>query len=52
MVYLNKARLQKGVPTKLQMKRVGPCKILTKYGANSYKVDLPSDLSISPIFNV
>ena len=52
MVHLNKERLQKGVPTKLQMKRVGPCKILAKYGANAYKVDLPSDLGISPIFNV
>lgn len=34
------------------MKRVGPCKILAKYGANAYKVDLPSNLGISPIFNV
>ena len=34
------------------MKRVGPYKILAKYGANAYKVDLPNDLSISPIINV
>lgn len=52
MVHLNKARLQKGIPTKLQMKSVGPCKILAKYGANGYKIDLPSDLGISPILNV
>ena len=52
MVHLNKARLKKGVPTKFQMKRVGPCKIIEKYGENSYKVDFPSDLSIYPIFNV
>ena len=52
MVHLNKARLQKGVPTKLQMRRIGPCKILEKYGQNAYKVDLPNDLNISPIFNV
>lgn len=52
MVHLNKARLQKGIPTKLQMKRLGPCKILAKYGANAYKIELPSDLGISPIFNV
>ena len=44
MVHLNKVRLQKGVPTKLQMKRIGPCKILARYGANNYKVDLPHDL--------
>ena len=40
------------MPTKLQMKRVGPCKVLEKYGTNSYKVDLPSDLVISYAFNV
>lgn len=52
MVHLNKERLQKGVPRKLQMRRVGPCKILVKYGSNAYKVDLPTDISLSPIFNV
>ena len=34
------------------MKRVGACKILAKYGADAYKVNLPTDLSISPILNV
>ena len=38
--------------TKLQMKIVGPCKILAKYGANAYKVDLPTNFSISLIFDV
>lgn len=52
MTHSKKSRLQKGVPTKLQMKRVGPCKIIAKYGANTYKIDLPLDLGISPIFNV
>lgn len=52
MVHLSKARIQSGKPTKLQMKRVGPCEILEKYGENAYKVDLPSDLAISPVFNV
>lgn len=52
MVYLTKARLKKGIPSKLQMKRIGPCKILEKYGPNAYKVDLPKDMDISPIFNV
>ena len=52
MVHLNKARLQKGMPTKLQMKRIGPCKVLAKYGENAYKVELPPNLGISPIFNV
>lgn len=52
MVHLNKARMHKGISTKLQMRRVGPCKVLAKYGDNAYKVDLPSELAISPVFNV
>lgn len=50
MVHLNKEWLQKGVPSKLQMRRIGPCKILAKYGSNAYKVDLPTNVSLSPIF--
>ena len=34
------------------MKKVGPCKIIAKYGANAYKVDLLSYFNISSIFNV
>lgn len=34
------------------MRRIGPCKILAKYGSNTYKVDLPTNVSLSPIFNV
>lgn len=52
MVHLNKARLQKGVPSKLQMRRIGPCKVLAKYGPNAYKIELPNNLAISPIFNI
>ena len=40
------------MPPKLQMRRVGPCKVLAKYGENAYKVDLPLDLAISLVFNV
>ena len=52
MVYLNKAKLHKEIPSKLQMMRIGPCKVLEKYGLNAYKLDLPKDMAISPIFNV
>ena len=34
------------------MKKIGPCEILEKYGENYYKVGLPLDVAISPIFNV
>lgn len=52
LVHLNKARLIKGIPTKLQMRRIGPCKVLAKYGSSAYKIDIPQDLEIYPIFNV
>lgn len=52
MVDLNKSWLRKGIPSKLQMRRIGPCKVLAKYGSNAYKIDLPSDIALSPIFNV
>ena len=32
MVHLNKARMEKGTSTKLQMRRLGPYPILAKYG--------------------
>ena len=34
------------------MRRIGPCKLLEKYGSNAYKIDLPKNMDISPIFNV
>ena len=52
ILYFNKAILQKGIPSKLQMRRIGPCKILEKYGPNAYKIGLPKDMSLSQIFNV
>ena len=51
MMHLNKARLQKGIPSKLKMRRISPCKILEKYGQNSYKVYFPMDLDLSLVFN-
>ena len=34
------------------MKKIGPLKILHKFGNNAYEVELPPDIGISPIFNV
>lgn len=30
----------------------GPFQILDKYGDNAYKLDLPANYAVSPIFNV
>jgi hypothetical protein len=37
---------------KLNMKNIGLCKILRKFDANTYEIELPDDVGISPIFNV
>ena len=50
--YLRKERLPKDQHTKLQMKKIGPCTILHKFGENAYEITLPPSLSISPIFNI
>jgi hypothetical protein len=34
------------------MKKIGPCKILRKFDANAYEIELPDDVGILPIFNV
>ncbi|XP_057843863.1 uncharacterized protein LOC131053270 [Cryptomeria japonica] len=52
MVHLNDNRLPKGSHRKLLMRKIGPCKTLEKYGPNAYKIELPDDIAISPIFNV
>lgn len=52
MVHLNKNRLSKGKSHKLQMRKVRPCKILAKYGANAYQVELIENMGLSTTFNV
>jgi len=42
----------RGTYNKLNMKKIGPCKILRKFYANTYDIELPDDVGISPVFNI
>ena len=52
MAYLRKEMFPKGTYNKLKLKNIGPCKVLRNFYANAYAIELPSNLQISPIFNV
>jgi hypothetical protein len=49
---LKKEIFPRGTHNKLKMKNIGPCKILRKFAANSYEIEFPDNVGISPIFNV
>jgi hypothetical protein len=36
----------------MKMKKIGPCKVLKKFGANAYEIELPDGIGISLIFNI
>jgi hypothetical protein len=50
--HLRKKRFPRGTYHKLKMKKIGPCRILKRFGENAYEIELPNGIEISPIFNV
>jgi len=52
LAHLCKEHCPKGTHNKLKYKKIGPCKILRKFSANVYEIQLPPGIGISPIFNV
>jgi hypothetical protein len=52
LAHLRKERFLKGMYNKLKMKKIRPCRVLKKFGANAYGIELPDGIGISPIFNI
>ena len=52
LAHLRKERFPRGQYNKLNLKKIGPCKILRKFSTNAYELELPTGIGISPIFNV
>jgi hypothetical protein len=52
LAHLRKERFPRGEYNKMKLKKIGPCRNLRKFSFNAYEIELPSDIEISPIFNV
>ena len=52
LAHLRKKIFPKREYNKLKFKKIGPCRVLRKFFANSYEIELPPNIGITPIFNV
>ena len=52
LAHLRKERFARGTYNKLKMKKIGPCKVLKKFGENAYELEFPDGIGISLIFNI
>ena len=52
LAHLRKERFPKREYNKLKFKKIGPCRVVRKFVASAYEIELPPNIEISPIFNV
>jgi hypothetical protein len=52
LAHLRKERFLRGTYNKLKMKKIRPYKVLKKFGANTYEIELLDGIGISLIFNI
>ena len=52
LAHLRREIFPKREYNKLKLKKIGPWRILRKFSANAYEIELPPHIGISPIFNV
>jgi hypothetical protein len=52
MAHLKKEIFPRGEYNILKLKKIEPCKLLRKFSSNSFEIQIPSNIRISPIFNV
>ena len=46
LAYLKRDIFPKGEYNKLKMKKIGPCRILRKFSANAYELEIPTGVGI------
>jgi hypothetical protein len=52
LAHLRKETFPRGTYNKMKMKKIGPCRVIKKFGANAYEIGLPDGIEISPIFKI